>query len=115
MKNVSVQGIPLLGATAVTSTVTSYSRSVHTTITDGYGTSMQLFGALSGPGSKVPTGGDPKFCNTTRDPSLLRVIFNVTEAISSIPAPSFQFVRVYSTSSKQKCSSTSPPPSGSHS
>jgi hypothetical protein len=75
---------------------------------------MQLLGAFSGPGSEVPTGGDPNFCKTSRDPSSLKVTFKTTESITSAPAPSLQMVMVYSTSKKQKCSSTSPSSSGSH-
>jgi hypothetical protein len=62
---------------------------------------MQLSGALSGPGSNVPTGGDPKFTNTGGvAPSI--VICKTTDAISSVPAPSLQIVIVYFTSNKQK-------------
>jgi hypothetical protein len=57
--SVPVQGIPVLGATAATSTVTTYSVSVHTSITYAYGTSIPLFGASSGPESNKPTSGEP--------------------------------------------------------
>jgi hypothetical protein len=74
---------------------------------------MQLLGAFSGPGSEVPTGGDPKSSNTRRDPSSLKVMFKITDSITSVPAPSLQIVMTYSTSKKNKCSSTSPSSSGS--
>jgi hypothetical protein len=74
---------------------------------------MHLLGAFSGPGSKVPTGGDPKSSNTRRDPSSLKVMFKITDSITSVPAPSLQIVMTYSTSKKNKCSSTSPSSSGS--
>jgi hypothetical protein len=113
MVSVPLHGMPELGATAVTSSVTMYSLSVHTSITDSKDTSIQLSGASSGPGSKVPTGGDPNSSNTRRDPSSLKVMFKVTDSISSIPAPSLQILRTYSTSKKQECASTSPSSSAS--
>jgi hypothetical protein len=56
----------------------------------------------------VSTGGDPKDSKANKVPSSLKVMFKVTDSITSSPAPVLQMVILYSTSWKQKCSSTSP-------
>jgi hypothetical protein len=66
---------------------------------------MQLSGALSGPGSKVPTGGDPKLIITVEGASS-RVIFKTTDAISSV-------FRTFITNSDGAFHNQLPSPSGS--